>query len=300
MATSKYPNDSKCEASSAAAQLVYDNIQNKIMADLLTAPDIRQLEASIDPVEFLQTLRLSHGITPSDHGIAKDEHGSPVFIVKTLVKNPDLTEAQKNSGPLYVVGTVKYRPVEFLKHRMHFTAEQSGRIIRGEQTSMDLVGPVSSYELKLRASKWEIESWYVAVDSPKEAHALMRFLNAVEKDHGEDFNIVFTRVIKVPYPLEIGTRARNRGRVRSYAIIQAPIEAMRKIIHYGYPASLYGGVIVRGREIHSENMSHNGDWKWASFTFDIIEDWMGWAAKNLTPHPNGKYWASWADKHDKG
>lgn len=271
--TSKYPNDSKRETSSVVSQLVYDNIQKQIMSGLLNDLAIRQLEVSVDPVKFLQSLRLSHGLTPSRYSFTKDEHGSPLFIV----------------------GTSKYRPVEFLKSVMHFSAEESGRIIRGEQTSMDLVSHVSPYELKLRSSKWESETWYVAVDSPEEAHAVMRFLNAVEKDHGEDFNIVFLRVIKVPYPLHIGSRAQSRGCVRSYAIINAPIEAMREVFRYGYPDSENEWRIVRSRDIHSENMSHDGDWKWASFTFDIIEGGMDWATKNLTLHPNGKYWASWVD-----
>ncbi len=272
MASSKYPNDSKRESSSVVAQLAYDNIQKQIMSALLTDPVVRQLEASIDPVEFLQALRLSHGLTPSRYSFTKGEH-----------------------GPLFIVGNSNYRPVEFLKNVMHFSAEESGRIIRGEQTSMDLISHVSPYELKLRSSKWESEDWYVSVDSPEEAHAVMRFLNAVEKDRGEDFNLVFLRVIKVPYPLHIGTRAQSRGRIRSYAIIKAPIEAMRELSHYDYPVAGNEGRVVRSRDVHSENTSHDGDWKWATFTSDIIENGMDWATKNLTPQANGKYWTSWTD-----
>lgn len=130
MATNKYPNDSKRESSSVVSQLVYDNIQKRIMSDLLNDPVIRQLEASIDPVKFLQALRLSHGLTPSRYSFTKDEYGSSLFIA----------------------GTSNYRPVEFLKNVMHFSAEESGRIIRGDQTSMDLISHVSPYELKILLS----------------------------------------------------------------------------------------------------------------------------------------------------
>lgn len=275
MAKTDYPNDSKREGSSAVAQLAYDNIQKQIMSDLLNDPTIRQLELAVDPAKFLQDLRLSHGLSPSNYSFVKEEFGCPLFIA----------------------GTSKYRPVEFLKHVMHFSAEEAGRIIRREQTSMALVSHVSPYELKLRSSKWESESWYVAVDSPEEAYAVMRFLNAVEKDHCEDFNILFLRVMKVPYPLHIGCRAQTRGRIHSYAIMNAPIEAVREIFCYGYPASANERRIVRSRDIHSENMSHDGEWKWASFTFDIIEGESDWVAKNLTPHANeGNYWKSWTNR----
>lgn len=273
MATTKYPNDSQRESSSVVGQLAYDHIQKQIMSDLLNDPIIRQLEASIDPVIFLQALRLSHGLTPSRYSFTKTEHG----------------------GPMFLAGTHNYRPVEFLKNAMHFSAEESGRIIRGEQTSMDLISHVSPYELKIRSSKWESESWYISVNSPEEAHAVMRFLNAVENDQGENFNISFSSVIKVPYPLHIGTRATSRGRIHNYALITAPVEAIREIFLYGYPAAGNEGRIVRSRDIHSENMSHNGDWKWATFTFDIIKGGMDWATKNLALHQNGKYWTSRAD-----
>lgn len=53
MAVSKFPDDSKRKSDSVVGQLAYDIVQNKIMTDLINDPSIRQIEASIDPVEFL-------------------------------------------------------------------------------------------------------------------------------------------------------------------------------------------------------------------------------------------------------
>jgi hypothetical protein len=273
MSTEKHQSDSKRETDGLTGQLRYDDIQSRVMSDLLLDDTILQLEKSIDPVVFLRTLRLSHGLISSRYSVAKDENGSPLIIC----------------------GSRRLRLIEFLKYEMHFSAEVSGRIIRGEQTSMDLVGhKVSPYELKLRSSKWECETWYVSVDNPEEAHAVMRFLNAVERNRGEDFNIVFLRVIEVPYPLHVNSRAQRRGEICRYAMITAPIEAISDLQTYGYPVSV-AARIIRGRDLFSENRSHNGDWKWAAYTQEIIKGDLDWAANNLTCHENGKYWVSWVD-----
>ena len=129
---------------------------------------------------------------------------------------------------------------------------------------------------------------YVRINTPDEAKALMRLMNAAALGDGR---IYFLRIMTVPYCLFTERPARNASGRHAYAVVGTDGGTLQRLPKHGYPVRLAQGQIFCKADLWSHKYdSRAGAWKGEQTTASFFPNWEAWAGENLALSSTGLFW----------